>query len=214
MGVLCVLHDNRFVEVCAQSVTGVWWHLLVWTSVTRGAMWGYACAVSSTWGVCSASGRMMRDVTGVDERLQIHVCRASASIKPTHALLVPFPGGHPILCTKRQTSAHSLQIEKGRYYRPQKIHIEERFFLHCTAGDVKDEMHFFMLVLSRDKCDLSNGYMYNFSQFFKFAPHWPIYFQYESKWLCHCKSYNKVNENVPRQQRTTVNHVAPVILYF
>ena len=33
MGVLCVLHDNRFVVVCAQSVTGVWWHLLVWTYI-------------------------------------------------------------------------------------------------------------------------------------------------------------------------------------
>ena len=45
-------------------------------------------------------------------------------------------------------SAHSLQIQKSRYHRLQKFTIEERFFLHCTAGDVEDEMHFVMKCLS------------------------------------------------------------------
>ena len=46
--------------------------------------------------------------------------------------------------TKLRISAHSLQIEKGIYHKPQKIPIEERFCLDCTAGDVEDEMHFLM----------------------------------------------------------------------
>ena len=50
--------------------------------------------------------------------------------------------------TKLRISAHSLQIEKGRYHRPQKIPIEERFCLHFTAGDVEDEMHFLMICSS------------------------------------------------------------------
>ena len=52
--------------------------------------------------------------------------------------------------TKLRISAYSLQIEKGRYHRPQQIPIEERFCLHCTDGDVEDEMHFLM------KCSCSS----------------------------------------------------------
>ena len=73
--------------------------------------------------------------------------------------------------TKLRISAHSLQIEKAHNTDLKKIPIEKMFCLHCTAGDVEDEIHFLMKCssLAENKINFNNSYKYTFSQFSKFA---------------------------------------------
>ena len=44
--------------------------------------------------------------------------------------------------TKLRISAHKLMIESGRYHKPNKIPIEERFCMICEDGSIEDEFHF------------------------------------------------------------------------
>ena len=43
---------------------------------------------------------------------------------------------------KLRISAHKLQIELGRYNRPNIIPINKRYCPHCRNGDIEDEIHF------------------------------------------------------------------------
>ena len=64
-------------------------------------------------------------------------------MKDLHTLIYrvcKFKEDRSTLC-KFRISAHSLEIEKGRYYN---IPRENRVCLSCKAGKVEDELHLFL----------------------------------------------------------------------
>ena len=46
--------------------------------------------------------------------------------------------------TKLRVSNHKLQIELGRYHKPNKIPAEERFCLVCSGNHIENAFHFLM----------------------------------------------------------------------
>jgi exonuclease III len=46
--------------------------------------------------------------------------------------------------TNLRISTHKLRIETGRYNKPSKIPIDERFCLKCKDGSIEDEKHFLL----------------------------------------------------------------------
>ena len=60
--------------------------------------------------------------------------------RPAYTDICKFKEDRSTLC-KFRISAHSLEIEKGRYYN---IPRENRVCLSCKAGKVEDELHLFL----------------------------------------------------------------------
>ena len=44
--------------------------------------------------------------------------------------------------TKLRISSHKLMIETGRYNRPRKIPVNERYCNYCKNNNIEDEKHF------------------------------------------------------------------------
>jgi hypothetical protein len=60
--------------------------------------------------------------------------------RPAYTDICKFKEDRSTLC-KFRNSAHSLEIEKGRYYN---IPLENRVCLSCKTGKVEDELHLFL----------------------------------------------------------------------
>ncbi len=49
------------------------------------------------------------------------------------------------IIAKFRLSSHNLEIEEGRYIKPHKIPVNERFCQLCNYGLIEDEIHFVLV---------------------------------------------------------------------
>ena len=59
---------------------------------------------------------------------------------PHYVDVMKFKSDRSTLC-KFRVGAHSLEIERGRYFQ---IHQQNRICLSCNMGEIEDEEHFFL----------------------------------------------------------------------
>ena len=117
---------------------------------------------------------------------------------------------------KLRSSAHSLQIEKGRYHRTQKIPIKERFCLHCTAGGVEDEMNFLMKCssLAETRQTLITDICTAFPSFRNSSKTDQFIFIMKAKDLDIVNHFIKFMNSYLDKRGPPWNHDVPVIVYF